>query len=80
MVYRAEYVSGEPTTSAETPRVEWVAVKDIDNLRMDRSQRDRIRWAVSQRRTWIDPVASDLPPASLQRKDRAQLHTQSFAG
>jgi 8-oxo-dGTP pyrophosphatase MutT (NUDIX family) len=57
VVYRAEYVSGEPTVSAETPRVEWVAVEDLDRLPMDRSQRDRIQWALDQRRTWIDPVA-----------------------
>jgi 8-oxo-dGTP pyrophosphatase MutT (NUDIX family) len=57
VVYRADYVSGEPTTSAETPRVEWVAVEDLNHLPMDRSQRDRINWALNQPRTWIDPVA-----------------------
>ena len=57
VVYRAEYVSGEPTPSPETPRVEWIAVEDLDSLAMDRSQRDRIRWGLTQPRTWIDPVA-----------------------
>jgi 8-oxo-dGTP pyrophosphatase MutT (NUDIX family) len=57
VVYRAEYVSGDPTPSGETPRVEWVPVEDLESLPMDRSQRERIRWALSQPRTWIDPVA-----------------------
>jgi 8-oxo-dGTP pyrophosphatase MutT (NUDIX family) len=57
IVYRAEYVSGEPTCSPETSQVEWVPVADLDSLTMDRSQRERLGWAVSQQRTWIDPVA-----------------------
>ena len=56
IVYRAEYVSGEPRTSEETQRVEWVLVEDLDQLPMDQSQRQRIRWALDQQRTWIDPV------------------------
>ena len=56
IVYRAEYVSGEPTTSDETQRVEWVPVQDLEQLSMDQSQRQRIRWALDQQRTWIDPV------------------------
>ena len=56
VVYRADYVSGEPTPSAETTRVEWVSVDDIEALPMDASQRKRILWALSQQRTWIDPT------------------------
>ena len=56
IVYRAEFVSGQPTPSAETTRVEWVPVAQLDSLPMDRSQRERIRWALDQQRTWIDPV------------------------
>ena len=56
IVYRAEYVSGEPTTSSETTIVEWVPVENIDSLKMDRSQRMRIRWAIDQPGTWIDPI------------------------
>ena len=58
IVYRAEYVTGQPTTSDETTRVEWVPVDGLDRLPMDRSQRDRIRWALDQQRTWIDPVGA----------------------
>ena len=57
VVYRAEYVSGEPTPSSETTHVEWVPIADISQLQMDRSQRMRIEWALNQHRTWIDPTA-----------------------
>jgi 8-oxo-dGTP pyrophosphatase MutT (NUDIX family) len=56
VVYRAEYVSGDPTPSVETTCVEWVPVDELDALPMDGSQRKRIRWALSQQRTWIDPI------------------------
>ncbi|MGS0684607.1 NUDIX hydrolase [Nakamurella sp. GG22] len=56
IVYRAEYVSGEPTTSSETSIVQWVPLAEIDGLTMDRSQRIRIRWAIDQPGTWIDPI------------------------
>lgn len=56
VVYRADYVSGEPTTSSETTEVEWVPVTDLDSLKMDRSQRLRIEWALNQQGTWIDPA------------------------
>lgn len=56
IVYRAEYVSGEPTASSETTRVEWVPAADLDTLTMDRSQRLRILWALDQQGTWIDPA------------------------
>src|SRR6478752_7036182 len=55
VVYRADYVSGEPTPSSETTIVKWVPVADIEALRMDRSQRMRIQWAVNETGTWIDP-------------------------
>lgn len=58
VVYRADYVAGEPTPSSETTRVQWVPVADIDELEMDRSQRMRIQWAVNETGTWIDPTGS----------------------
>jgi 8-oxo-dGTP pyrophosphatase MutT (NUDIX family) len=58
IVYRGEYVSGEPTPSSETTIVEWVPVDRIGALKMDRSQSMRIRWALDQDGTWIDPVGS----------------------
>lgn len=57
VVYRADYVAGEPTCSSETAEVKWVPVAELDRLTMDRSQRERLQWALSQQRTWIDPVA-----------------------
>jgi len=56
IVYRAEYVSGEPTASSETTQVEWVPAADLDTLTMDRSQRLRLQWAINQQGTWIDPA------------------------
>jgi 8-oxo-dGTP pyrophosphatase MutT (NUDIX family) len=56
IVYRAEYVAGEPTTSSETTRVEWVAADQLAELPMDNSQRMRIDWALHHDRTWIDPT------------------------
>jgi len=56
VVYRAEYLSGEPTPSPETIRVEWVPVDQLHTLPMDNSQRQRIRWALDQQGTWIDPT------------------------
>lgn len=56
VVYRAEYVSGEPTASSETTKVEWVPADAISRLKMDRSQRMRLEWASTQAGTWIDPV------------------------
>ena len=58
VVYRAEYVSGESTTSSETTVVEWVPIEKIDGLQMDRSQRMRVRWALDQPGTWIDPIGN----------------------
>ena len=56
VVYRAEYVSGKPTPSPETSRVEWVPVDQLPTLPMDQSQRQRLRWALDQQGTWIDPT------------------------
>lgn len=58
VVYRAEYVTGEPTTSSETTIVKWVPVADIAELKMDRSQRMRIQWALDETGTWIDPIGN----------------------
>ena len=56
VVYRADYVSGQPVISSETSRVEWVPLDQVDKLRMDRSQRMRLEWAIGQHGTWIDPI------------------------
>ena len=53
VVYRAEYVGGEPTTCPETSAVAWVSLEEVDDLPMDRSQRMRLDWAVGQTGTWI---------------------------
>lgn len=58
VVYRADYVAGEPTTSSETTIVQWVPVAEIDDLKMDRSQRMRIQWAIDETGTWIDPIGN----------------------
>lgn len=55
VVYRADYLTGEPTTSSETTHVEWVPLHKVAGLPMDPSQRKRIEWALTQQRTWIDP-------------------------
>jgi len=56
VVYRAEYVAGEPIASSETIEVVWVPAEEVAQLTMDRSQRMRLDWALSQRGTWIDPT------------------------
>ena len=58
VVYRADYVAGEPTTSSETTIVQWVPVAEIDDLKMDRSQRMRVQWAIDETGTWIDPIGN----------------------
>ena len=55
VVYRADYLSGEPTTSDETTQVEWVPVERLAELKMDRSQRMRIEWGLAHADSWIDP-------------------------
>lgn len=57
VVYRARYSSGQPTPSSETSDVAWVPAEAIAALPMDRSQRMRIEWALTQDRTWIDPTS-----------------------
>lgn len=42
VVFTAEYVSGEPTTSNETTEVRWIEPKELEGLTMDRSMRLRI--------------------------------------
>ncbi|WP_109508929.1 NUDIX domain-containing protein [Nocardioides speluncae] len=55
VVYRAAYVAGEPTSSPESPRVQWVPRDDVLSLELDRSQRLRLEWALSHVETaWID--------------------------
>ena len=46
VVYRTEYVSGDPTPSAEITHVQWVPVDQVPDLRMDRSHRMRVEWAL----------------------------------
>lgn len=57
VIYRGEAVSGEPTPSSESTRVEWVSFGDIAGLKMDPSQRKRIEWALTQEEPYIDPAA-----------------------
>lgn len=56
IVYRAEYVSGDSTTSSETTEVACVPLSGVLGLAMDRSQRMRVESAVTQQGTWIDPA------------------------
>ena len=42
VVFTADYVSGQPTTSDESLEVHWVEPKDIEGLTMHRSMRMRI--------------------------------------
>jgi len=56
VVYRAEYVSGQAATSSETTEVEWVPADAVADLTMDRSQRLRVEWALTQQGIWIDPT------------------------
>ncbi|MGL5827174.1 MAG: NUDIX domain-containing protein [Nocardioides sp.] len=55
VVYRAEYVEGNPTPSDETTRVEWIDRESLSDLVMDRSQRMRLEWGLAHTETWIDP-------------------------
>lgn len=56
VIFGARYVSGEPTSSSESRRVVWVPVHQVDELRMDPSQRKRISWCLSQEGTYFDPA------------------------
>ncbi|MFE3192452.1 NUDIX hydrolase [Nocardia sp. NPDC059240] len=55
VIYRAEAIDGEPTTSSESTSVEWVPVDKIPALTMDPSQRMRIDWALSNTEPHFDP-------------------------
>ncbi len=55
VIYRGEPVGGQPTTSDESTRVEWVPISEIAALPMDPSQRKRIDWALSGKEPYIDP-------------------------
>lgn len=57
IVYRAEFLTGEPTRSPESPRVEWIPRSDALGLTMDPSQRMRLVWAIEH------PDAVRLDPA-----------------
>lgn len=56
VVYRASYITGEPTTSSETTIVQWIPIDRMAQMPMDRSQRFRIMWALNHSETWIDPI------------------------
>ena len=56
VIYRADYVSGEPTTSDESTRVEWVSKDELGALQVDPSQRKRLQWAARQTEPYFDPV------------------------
>ena len=55
VVYRGKPVRGEPTTSAESLSVEWVPLKHLDALVMDRSQRLRIDHLREGLAVYVDP-------------------------
>jgi hypothetical protein len=55
IVYRTDYIAGEPSPSDETTDVEWVPIDQLDELPMDRSQRMRIDFGLNQTGTRIDP-------------------------
>lgn len=57
VVYRGEYVDGEPRRSPETPQVAWVPVDELDRVPMDASQRIRIRWALTHPDPYVGQVA-----------------------
>ncbi|MET8655123.1 NUDIX hydrolase [Nocardia aurea] len=57
VVYRGEPVGGSPTPSSESTRVEWVPIERISTLPMDRSQRKRIDWALTENQPYIDSDA-----------------------
>lgn len=55
IVYRCEYVSGEPRTSKESTSVEWVSPDRLPALQMDRSQRVRLDDGIRAGAPRIDP-------------------------
>ncbi|GAB2505120.1 NUDIX hydrolase [Nocardia heshunensis] len=58
IIYRAEAIGGQPTTSDESTSVEWVPIDQIPSLAMDPSQRKRIDWALTEPEPHIDPEVS----------------------
>jgi 8-oxo-dGTP pyrophosphatase MutT (NUDIX family) len=56
VIYRAAHVSGDPTTSDENTRVEWVPTQKLDQLQMDPTQSKRLIWAATQTVAYFDPA------------------------
>lgn len=54
VIYRADYLDGDPTLSDESTEVEWMPIEKLTELPMDASQRKRIEWALSQTQPFID--------------------------
>lgn len=57
IVYRADYLTGEPTRSTESPRVEWIPRTNVLDREMDPSQHVRLAWAIQH------PEAVRIDPA-----------------
>lgn len=55
VIYRAEYVQGDPTESDESIRVGWFTAEEVADLAMDLSQRKRLDWATNHDEPYIDP-------------------------
>lgn len=55
VIYRADYVHGDPTESDESTRVGWFTPEEVAELPMDPSQRKRLDWAVGREEPYIDP-------------------------
>jgi 8-oxo-dGTP pyrophosphatase MutT (NUDIX family) len=54
VIYRADFVDGEPKNSDESTNVQWVPLNEVPNLTMDPSQRKRIEWAINHSEPYID--------------------------
>jgi 8-oxo-dGTP pyrophosphatase MutT (NUDIX family) len=54
VIYRAEYLDGDPAMSDESTDVQWVPLDQLDDLPMDNSQRKRLEWARNHAEPWID--------------------------
>lgn len=55
VIYRADYVRGDPTESDESIRVGWFTAEELADLAMDPSQRKRLDWAINHDEPYIDP-------------------------
>lgn len=53
VVYRGKYLHGTPTSSPESPRVQWVPLEQLEEISMDPSQRVRVRWAVDHPEPYV---------------------------